>query len=848
MIIDVDRLASRQGRRRSSNEGATQYYKSSADVDAAVDPEGATADAADYDDDNSDPIIYVSNNHSLHSMSTLGTMGLFTAQYGNEGSAKKEGKSFTTNQGGEHHTEQSIELLDRAINERSMKDLSISTLGTMGFKEIRVKKTVDPFTASEHPLDHGAISTEGRSAKEPPSPRPPLEQPLTRQTNTPLTDQTHRLRSSSSSSSSSAKHPGEGSPAVTHDSQREESSWHDRKAFQHNLKALKQVPPQPPPPPSKLPLTRRASAPIEWQQQQQQRSTLTRTKKKLSPIPQSPYVVEGESTPSESSRRDVSSPKPPPAPPLSSSPPAPRKMIDIDIHLTAKSSGKTRVHTGLMPPLPIKAPPRHHATTRASCRAVSSSENKHVGSLLETNLRKKVVAVRRDTTVNGNLGKSWPVGGRSHQEQQHQLMMDYDEINLSRVAIRQDTVDYENFSKSWPAGGGGGRPPTGDRSQQWQYQKKKKKKDDELLNKVMVGYYQHDREKECPPPPPPPPHRAQSPHSVTCAISSPVVSPTDSEVAAKQQIENTNRPSRDGGSSKNIRQDKMKLPPLPFSSNARPMQMSSSTMQTQKTQRDFNITLMKLQHQVELSKRTNGLAARQYHARHFWFYSVPISTCLIMSMILVMMCAINGIDTDVRIGLAMGSVFCSILAFVFYYLAGKVGMTHHAALHTTARNEMTKAGFRLDQLSKYKGCGLVSGLHSTKACTNAIRTLHRLDVYIRAINQCTPAIPKGIINVYRLLTNRINRICRTCPNAIEKSLSYVMDDNNCDSADHATTAPIDLKTDAYTCLEEELWRFLLYPVFMPNAEDVVSRTIDIFFEDTTDVNSSCKNTELNSLM
>ena len=126
MIIDVDRFASRQGRRRSSNEEATQYYKSSADVDA-VDPESATAaDAADYDDDNSDPIIYVSNNHSLHSMSTLGTMGLFTTQYyGNEGSAKKEGKSsFTTNQGGEHHTEQqSIALLDRAINDHLLLQL-----------------------------------------------------------------------------------------------------------------------------------------------------------------------------------------------------------------------------------------------------------------------------------------------------------------------------------------------------------------------------------------------------------------------------------------------------------------------------------------------------------------------------------------------------------------------------------------------------------------------------------------------------------------------------------------------------------------------------------------------------
>ena len=244
MIIDVDRFASRHSR-RNYKRNFSSWSSSSADVDA-VDPDSATADA-DYDDHN-DPIIYVTN-HSHQSMSTL---------------------------------------------------------GTMGFKEIRVKKTVDPSTASEHPtnqhsrvlLDHGAISSEERSAKKPPlppppPPPPPLAQPLKRQTSTPLTDQTHRLRSSSSSSSSSAKHPGEVRPAVTHDSQREELSWHDRKAFKHNLKALKQVPPPPSKLPSKLPLTRRASAPIERQQQQQQSSSSTRTKKKLSPIPQKSVCCRG---------------------------------------------------------------------------------------------------------------------------------------------------------------------------------------------------------------------------------------------------------------------------------------------------------------------------------------------------------------------------------------------------------------------------------------------------------------------------------------------------------------------------------------------------------------------------
>jgi hypothetical protein len=517
---------------------------------------------------------------------------------------------------------------------------------------------------------------------------------------------------------------------------------------------------------------------------------------------------------------------------------APQKMNDIDIQLTAKSSGKTRSHTGQLPPLPINA--QQATPTTSARRRVVSSENKHSSS--ETNLRK--VAVRREVTGNRNLGKSWPVSGsRSHV--QYQLMKDNDEINLNKVAVRQDTVD-ENFSKSWPAGG---RLPTGGISQLHQ-QHQTKKNDDDLFTKVKVGY-QNDREKDYPPPPPR--HHTLSPHSVTCAISSPVVSPTDSEEATKQQSKynNANHPNRNGGSSKNIRQDRRKMPPLPFSStNTCPMQIRS-TMQLQQTQRDFNITLMKLLHQVELLKRINALAAMQYHARYFWFFTVPISTFIIMSMSLVMACAaIDGLDIDVRIGYAMGSVFCSIMAIVFYSLAAKFGMNHYAALHTTARNEMTKAGFRLDQLTKYKGYGLLSGLHSMKACTNAIRTLHRLDVYIQAINQCTtPAPPKGIDNIYQLLLTQINRICRTCPHAIEKHLSYIMDDDNCDSADHATTAPIDLKIDAYNCLEEELRRFVLYPVFMPNAEDVVSRTIDIFFEDTTDSDSSsCRNTELNSLM
>lgn len=41
-----------------------------------------------------------------------------------------------------------------------------------------------------------------------------------------------------------------------------------------------------------------------------------------------------------------------------------------------------------------------------------------------------------------------------------------------------------------------------------------------------------------------------------------------------------------------------------------------------------------------------------------------------------------------------------------------------------------------------------------------------------------------------------------------------MDDDSWGGADHAATPPFDLVANAYNCLEEELRRFILYPVFM----------------------------------
>jgi len=111
-------------------------------------------------------------------------------------------------------------------------------------------------------------------------------------------------------------------------------------------------------------------------------------------------------------------------------------MNDIDIRLTAKSSRKTRVHTGQLPPLPIGA-----RVTSPSRRAISDNsdlelnpvrglEKKHNYS--ETNLRSTVA--RRQASEN----LSRPAGGRS--QEQHQLMKDDDEINFRQLLSMKTTM------------------------------------------------------------------------------------------------------------------------------------------------------------------------------------------------------------------------------------------------------------------------------------------------------------------------------------------------------------------------------------------------------------------------
>lgn len=253
------------------------------------------------------------------------------------------------------------------------------------------------------------------------------------------------------------------------------------------------------------------------------------------------------------------------------------------------------------------------------------------------------------------------------------------------------------------------------------------------------------------------------------------------------------------------------------------------------TQRNFNTTLRKLLHNVEMTKRTNALAAVHYRSRQFWFWFVPISSSLFTATVLTLTCGF-GVGADATLGLALVSAFFSFLAFVLIFLQTRFGPNSRASLHQSAKVEMVQVAFRLDKLVKYKGWGLISGSHSTESCAGAIRNLHRIDVYVQAIRQCTPPIPKKIHDTCYLLSSRLTLICLKCPHAVKERLRYHEKDWGDIDAD-ANLVPLELQIDAFNLLEEELRTYLLYPVFMPNAQDVVSRTIDIFFADSREVGS-----------
>jgi hypothetical protein len=128
--------------------------------------------------------------------------------------------------------------------------------------------------------------------------------------------------------------------------------------------------------------------------------------------------------------------------------------------------------------------------------------------------------------------------------------------------------------------------------------------------------------------------------------------------------------------------------------------------------------------------------------------------------------------------------------------------------------------FRLEKLRKMM---MMSATKQHRA--NLTQELYRIDVYLQAVQRRTPDIPRNIETAFGMLASRLGRIAVSYPNAFQMRLSTYNLMN-----EEKNQLPVEMQIDALDLLIQEMEKYWLYPLYMPNAHDVVSRTIDIFFE------------------
>lgn len=254
------------------------------------------------------------------------------------------------------------------------------------------------------------------------------------------------------------------------------------------------------------------------------------------------------------------------------------------------------------------------------------------------------------------------------------------------------------------------------------------------------------------------------------------------------------------------------------------------SVQDPQTQLNFNATLKKLWRRVETMKRTNRLAAAHHRARHIWLSFVPTSTSAFLA---VFLSAATGFVSPgpLRLALSLATGFCAACAFFLNFKQGRWEWSGRALVHQSAAVELSQVAFRLETLRKYEGKGLTEGSHSSRERANAVRDLYRIDVYLQAMERCTPRIPDDIHEFYTLLASRLKEICTKYPNAVKARSAYPL---YVEEPSPKNPVPVEMQIDAFDLLGREIRNYSWYPLLLPDAQVVVSRTVNIFFEKTKD--------------
>ncbi|KAL3804701.1 hypothetical protein HJC23_008516 [Cyclotella cryptica] len=272
------------------------------------------------------------------------------------------------------------------------------------------------------------------------------------------------------------------------------------------------------------------------------------------------------------------------------------------------------------------------------------------------------------------------------------------------------------------------------------------------------------------------------------------------------------------------------LPPVLEGPSEHSLEKSSTSLLSEKsyseTSKHYDQTLKTLCRRVEMLRLMNYFTATHYRSRQFWFWFLPISLCIFLCGILSLASAVDMVGLAPLI-LSLCTAFLALVAFVLNFLQTRLGWSSLAQSHRLTSLELAQVGCKLEQLRKFEGGRLSSMSISSRSRAHAVRDVYRIDLYISALQKCTPDIPIPIDHAFHLLVSRMKSFCQKYPNAIKARLTAY--DQETTIIDPEDPVPLEMQLDAFDLLCQEISSYALFPLFLPNPQKTAGKTVNIFF-------------------
>jgi hypothetical protein len=238
---------------------------------------------------------------------------------------------------------------------------------------------------------------------------------------------------------------------------------------------------------------------------------------------------------------------------------------------------------------------------------------------------------------------------------------------------------------------------------------------------------------------------------------------------------------------------------------------------------NYDKSLKSVCRRVEMMRLMNYFTSTHYRSRHFWCWFTPISSCIFIAGILSLASAVDmgGMTTTI---LSLCTAFFALMAFILNFFQGRYGWSTLAQSHRSASLELAKVGIMLEDLQEYEGA-LGSRSVSSRSRADVVRDVYRIDVYLTAMQKCTPNIPKPIDQAFRLLVQRMDHYGKKYPNAIKARLEDYEDEY----FDPEDPIPLEMQLDAFDLLCQNIRKYSGFPLFLPSAQNMVGMTTTTFF-------------------